>query len=48
VIRLLTDPILRARLGEAGRAKIEAEFDICHAVEPLVALFSGSTPASHT
>ena len=39
--RLLTDPILRAGLAKAGRAKIEAEFDTCHAVKPLVALFSG-------
>jgi glycosyltransferase involved in cell wall biosynthesis len=38
--RLLTDPILRAGFGHAGRAKIEAEFDTCHAVKPLVALFS--------
>jgi glycosyltransferase involved in cell wall biosynthesis len=41
--RLLTDPILRAGLGQAGRAKIEAEFDICRAIKPLVALFSGHT-----
>jgi glycosyltransferase involved in cell wall biosynthesis len=38
--RLSTDPTLRVGLGKAGRAKIEAEFDSCHAVKPLVALFS--------
>jgi glycosyltransferase involved in cell wall biosynthesis len=43
--RLLIDPILRTGLGHAGRAKIEAEFDTCHAIKPLVALFFGPTPA---
>lgn len=42
--RLLTDPLLRAKLGTAGRAKIEAEFDAPYAVKPLVALFSGTAP----
>ena len=40
MMRLSTDPILRAGLGQAGRAKIEAEFETYHAVKPLVALFS--------
>jgi colanic acid/amylovoran biosynthesis glycosyltransferase len=43
--RLSTDPSLRAGLGQAGRAKIEEEFDIVHAVKPLVALFSRPQPA---
>jgi colanic acid/amylovoran biosynthesis glycosyltransferase len=38
--RLSTDPSLRAGLGQAARAKIEEEFDIFHAVKPLIALFS--------
>jgi glycosyltransferase involved in cell wall biosynthesis len=34
--RLLTDAELRQRLGGAGRAKIEQEFEISRAVAPLV------------
>jgi glycosyltransferase involved in cell wall biosynthesis len=37
--RLLTDPNLRSRLGRAGRAKIEAEFDVDRTVRPLIELF---------
>jgi glycosyltransferase involved in cell wall biosynthesis len=38
--RLLTDPPLRKRLGQAGRAKVEAQFEIGRAVEPLIARFT--------
>lgn len=34
--RMLTDDALRKRLGAAGRAKIEQEFEISRAVTPLV------------
>jgi glycosyltransferase involved in cell wall biosynthesis len=44
--RLSTDPGLRANLGQAGRAKIEAEFDACHVIKPLVALFSRTDACS--
>jgi glycosyltransferase involved in cell wall biosynthesis len=33
--RLISDPALRSRLGEAGRARVQAEFEIDTAVEPL-------------
>ncbi|HEX7479666.1 MAG TPA: glycosyltransferase family 4 protein [Polyangiales bacterium] len=38
--RVLADPELRARLGRAGRAKVEAEFEIGRAIEPLLAHFN--------
>jgi hypothetical protein len=37
--RLLTDGPLRQKLGSAGRAKIEQEFEISRAVTPLVERF---------
>jgi colanic acid/amylovoran biosynthesis glycosyltransferase len=37
--RLLTDRALREKLGGAGRAKIEQEFEISRAVAPLVKRF---------
>jgi colanic acid/amylovoran biosynthesis glycosyltransferase len=36
---LLSDRALRERMGKAGRKKVEAEFEITRAVEPLVARF---------
>lgn len=39
--RLLTDAGLRQRLGGAGRAKIEQEFEISRAVIPLVGRYRG-------
>jgi glycosyltransferase involved in cell wall biosynthesis len=36
---LLSDRALRERMGNAGRKKVEAEFEITRAVEPLVARF---------
>jgi len=45
--RLLVDQALRDRLGTAGRAKVEAEFDISRAVEPLVTLFARRNAARH-
>lgn len=40
--RMLSDPILQARLVQAGRAKIEAEFDIGTNAARLAALFAAS------
>ena len=37
--RLLADPDLRARMGAAGRAKVEAEFDIATEAGKLAGLF---------
>jgi colanic acid/amylovoran biosynthesis glycosyltransferase len=39
--KLLTDRALREQLGSRGRAKIEAEFEINRAVEPLVKRYRG-------
>jgi hypothetical protein len=38
--KLVRDPALRARLGEAGRARMENEFEIAKTVEPLHQLFA--------
>lgn len=40
--RLLSDPELCARMGAAGREKVEAEFDIDHEAEKLKRLFDGA------
>lgn len=37
--RLLADPDLRASMGAAGRARVEAEFDIASEAQKLAALF---------
>ncbi|MBI1173627.1 glycosyltransferase [bacterium] len=37
--RLLSDPALCRAMGEAGRAKVEAEFDVAREVERLARLF---------
>jgi glycosyltransferase involved in cell wall biosynthesis len=39
--RLLSDPALCAAMGKAGRARVEAEFDIRAEVDKLAALFAG-------
>ncbi|WP_339952012.1 glycosyltransferase [uncultured Albimonas sp.] len=39
--RLLSDPELRARMGEAGRAKVAAEFDVAQETAWLAALIRG-------
>ncbi len=39
--RLLADPALRARMGQAGRAKVCAEHDIAQEARWLAALFAG-------
>lgn len=39
---LLADPALRARMGEAGRAKVAAEFDLDKETEWLSALLKGA------
>lgn len=44
--RLVRDPALRARLGEAGRARIESEFSVAKTVEPLHQLFTQCLSAS--
>jgi colanic acid/amylovoran biosynthesis glycosyltransferase len=44
--RLLTDPPLRKRLGQAGRAKVEAQFEIGRTVEPLIARFTNVAAGS--
>jgi len=43
--RLLSDAALRQRLGGAGRAKIEQEFEISRAVAPLVERYRSEQPA---
>jgi len=40
---LIVDVELQRRLGKAGRARIEADYEINRAVEPLAALFCGKT-----
>ncbi len=40
--RLLSDPALCAAMGKAGRARVEAEFDIRTEVDKLAALFAGA------
>jgi glycosyltransferase involved in cell wall biosynthesis len=42
--RLLSDAALRQRLGGAGRAKIEQEFEISRAVAPLVERYRSEQP----
>lgn len=40
--RLLSDPVLCARMGAAGRAKVEAEFDQAHEARWLERILSGA------
>ena len=40
--RLLSDPALCANMGQAGRAKVEAEFDVAHEAAWLGTLFEAS------
>jgi glycosyltransferase involved in cell wall biosynthesis len=42
LLRLAGDPGLRARLAEAGRLRVLAEFDAALAVEPLIGLFQAA------
>jgi glycosyltransferase involved in cell wall biosynthesis len=44
VAQLLDDPALRARLAEAGRAAVEAEFDLGREPAKLARLFAGDAP----
>jgi hypothetical protein len=44
--RLVRDPGLRERFGNAGRVRVETEFDIVKTVEPLVQLFTECLSAS--
>lgn len=44
VAQLLDDPALRARLAEAGRATVEAEFDLAREPAKLARLFAGDAP----
>ncbi|HXA10224.1 MAG TPA: glycosyltransferase family 4 protein [Chthoniobacterales bacterium] len=44
--RLVRDPVRRKRLGDAGRARMENEFDVVKTVEPLHQLFSACISAS--
>lgn len=37
--RLVRDPALRARMGDAGRVRLRSEFSVAKTVEPLVQLF---------
>ena len=41
---LLADPDLRRRMGEAGRARVTAEFDLHKEAARLEALFAGTAP----
>ena len=43
--RLLGDPHLRARLGEAGRRRVAEEFSVAQMVEKTVALYRSLVPA---
>lgn len=45
--RLLNDPALGSRLAIAARTKIEQEFDIDRAVQPLLAHFTNRSSARH-
>lgn len=45
IARLAADPALRARMGEAGRAKVAAEFDVDAEAARLAALFAGAPGA---
>lgn len=45
ISNLLDDPKLRVRMGDAGRAKIEAEFDLASEATRLAALIAGTAPA---
>jgi glycosyltransferase involved in cell wall biosynthesis len=42
--RLLGDPVLRARLGEAGRRRVTEEFSVAQLVEKTVALYRQLAP----
>jgi glycosyltransferase involved in cell wall biosynthesis len=42
--KLLSDRALRVTLGRAGRSKVEGEFDIVKAVEPLLARWIEPVP----
>ena len=44
--KLVRDPALRERLGDAGRERMENEFDVTRTVEPLHELFSAAISAS--
>lgn len=39
IVALLRDPARRARFGEAGRARVEAEFSVDHMVERTLAVY---------
>jgi glycosyltransferase involved in cell wall biosynthesis len=39
--RLVDDPALRAKLGKAGRAKVQAEFDLANNIDKLTSLLLG-------
>jgi colanic acid/amylovoran biosynthesis glycosyltransferase len=44
--RLAQDPALAAQLGAAGRAVVEADFDVHRSAERLVELFTGRLPVA--
>jgi colanic acid/amylovoran biosynthesis glycosyltransferase len=44
--KLVRDPGLRARFGEAGRARMASEFDVAKTVEPLHQLFASCLSTS--
>jgi glycosyltransferase involved in cell wall biosynthesis len=46
IYRLLSDAAMRERLGGAGRAQVEREFEINRAVEPLLARYRQGAPDS--
>lgn len=48
VQQLLANPGLRARLGEAGRRKVEQQHALERAIEPLLRLFQGNPPAEES
>jgi glycosyltransferase involved in cell wall biosynthesis len=43
--QLAEDPALATRLGRAGRARVEAEFDVQRSARRLVELFGGGPAA---
>ncbi len=46
LLRLSQEPELRSRMGEAGRKRVVAEFDLCDNVRRLAALFTGNPPGA--
>ena len=46
LVRVLGDPALRQRMGEAGQARVRAEFDVDHLVDGTLAAYRRLLPSS--